>query len=157
PEYRSDAGRTVYGGGGITPDLIVTLDTMDAAEREFSRVVGAKGPQVYVAIYDQAIAVKDAARPDFTVPQAWRDELFARLEQADVPVTREQYETAAPLINRLLEQRVASLAFGDSAAFRRMADEDAHVRAAVELLKQGRTQQDLFAIVDRKNAAHKSN
>jgi carboxyl-terminal processing protease len=156
PQFRSDAGRIVYGGGGITPDLIVQLDTMDAAEREFSRVVGAKGPQVYVSVYDQALAVKDRAVPDFTVTSEWRDELFDRLRKAEVPVTREQYEAARPLIDRMLEQRVASLAFGDSAAFRRMAPRDAHVRTAVELLQQGLTQMDLFAIVDRRNAAVKS-
>jgi carboxyl-terminal processing protease len=157
PEFQSDAGRVIYGGGGITPDLTVRLDTMDAAEREFSRVIGAKGPQVYVAVYDQALAVKDAAAPDFTVTPAWRDALFARLEEAEVPVTRAQFDAARPLIDRLLEQRVAALAFGDSAAFRRMAPEDAHIRAALDLLQQGRTQQDLFAIVDRKNAQAKSN
>ena len=157
PEYRSDAGRVVYGGGGITPDLVVKLDTMDAPEREFSRLAGSKGPQVYVSVYDQAIALKDRATPDFTVTDAWRDELFERLQAADVPVTREQFDAARPLIDRMLEQRVASLAFGDSAAFRRMAPRDAHVRAAVELLRQGRTQQDLFAIVDRRNAELKSN
>jgi hypothetical protein len=130
---------------------------MGAAEREFSRVVGAKGPAVYVAIYDQAIAVKDGVSPDFTVSQAWHDQLFARLETAEVPVTRQQYNAARPLIDRLLSQRVAALAFGDSAAFRRMAGDDAHVRSAIDLLKQGRSQQDLFAIVDRRNAALKSN
>src|SRR5918999_3550859 len=30
PTYRSDAGRTVYGGGGITPDIIVPDDTLSA-------------------------------------------------------------------------------------------------------------------------------
>jgi carboxyl-terminal processing protease len=157
PEYRSDAGRIVYGGGGITPDLVVALDTMADVEREFSRAAGAKGPQVYVSVYDQALAVKDRAEPDFTVTQQWRDELFARLQEADVPVTREQYDAARPLIDRMLEQRVAALAFGDSAAFRRMTPQDAHVRAALELLHQGLTQQDLFAIADRKNAMVKSN
>src|SRR5690606_30116554 len=99
PEYQSDAGRVVYGGGGITPDLTVPLDTMDAAEQEFSRVVGAKGPQVYVAIYDQALTVKDRAVPDFTVTAAWRDELFARFEEAEIPVTRAQFDAARPLID----------------------------------------------------------
>ncbi|HEX2166234.1 MAG TPA: S41 family peptidase [Longimicrobiales bacterium] len=156
PEYRSDAGRVVYGGGGITPDLVVTPDTLLAAEREFSNIVGAKGAAVYVAVYDQALAVKDGAEPDFVVTDAWRDQLFERLQAADVPVTRAQYDAARPLLDRMLEQRVASLAFGDSAAFRRRAPEDAQVRAAAELLKEGRTQKDLFAIVDRRNAVVKS-
>jgi carboxyl-terminal processing protease len=156
PAYQSTAGRTVYGGGGIMPDLMVQLDTVDEAEREFSRVVGQKGPQVYVAIYDQAIAVKDAVAPDFTVRPEWRTRLYDRLRTAGIDVTQEQFDAATPLMDRLLEQRIASLAFGDSAAFRRAVPLDPQVTAAIDLLQQGRTQKDLFAIVDRKNAARKS-
>jgi carboxyl-terminal processing protease len=156
PVFRSDAGRTVYGGGGITPDLVVPFDTVDTAEREFSNVVGQRGPQVYVAIYDQALHVKDDVAADFTVQPEWRDQLYARLQKAEIPVTRAQFDAARPLLDRMLEQRVASLAFGDSAAFRRAAPLDPQVTAAMALLKQGRTQQDLFAIVDRRNAARKS-
>lgn len=152
PSFRSAAGRTVYGGGGITPDLVVALDTMDAAERDFTRVVGQKGPQVYVAIYDQALAVKDAVSSDFTVSEKWRTDLFERLQQADIEVTRAQFDAARPLIDRLLEQRVAALAFGDSAAFRRTVPLDPQVTAAIDLLREGRTQKDLFALADRRSA-----
>jgi carboxyl-terminal processing protease len=156
PVYRSAGGRTIYGGGGITPDLVVHLDTMDATEQQFMKEVGAKGPQVYVAIYDQALAVKDAVAADFRVDPRWRDELFARIETADVPVTRAQFDQVRPLIDRLLEQRVAGLAFGDSASFRRFAPHDAQLRAAVELLRQGRTQQEIFAAAERKNGVRRS-
>ncbi|MBR9988717.1 MAG: S41 family peptidase [Gemmatimonadetes bacterium] len=152
PEFRSDGGRVVYGGGGITPDLTVPLDTMDTAERELARVMG----QLYLAIYEQALTVKDAAAPDFTVKAEWRDAVYTRLQAGEVALTREQYDAAHPLVDRMLEQRVAALAFGDSAAFRRMAPQDAHIRAAVELLREGRTQQELFAIADRRNATVKS-
>jgi len=33
PAYKSDAGRTVYGGGGITPDVIVKPDTISTADK----------------------------------------------------------------------------------------------------------------------------
>jgi carboxyl-terminal processing protease len=153
PVFRSTAGRVVLGGGGITPDLVVEPDTMDEAEQEFSRVVGSRAQQVYVSVYDQAIAVKDEVAPDFTVSAAWRDALFQRLQAAELPVTRAQFDAARPLIDRLLEQRVAGLAFGDSAAFRRFVPYDAQLRAAVDLLREGASQRELFALVDRRNAA----
>ncbi|HEX6308424.1 MAG TPA: S41 family peptidase [Longimicrobiales bacterium] len=156
PAYRSTAGRVVYGGGGITPDLIVKLDTVDTPEREFTQVVGNKGPQVYVSVYDFALELKDRVQPDFTIRPEWRDELFARLRKAEVPITRAQYDAARPLLDRMLEQRIASLAFGDSAAFRRAAPSDAQIRAALELLGEGRSQKDLFALVDRRKAERKS-
>jgi carboxyl-terminal processing protease len=156
PVYRSAGGRTIYGGGGITPDLLVRPDTMDTVEQEFMRRLGSTGPQVYVAIYDQALTVKDAIASDFAVEPRWREELFGRLESADVPVTRAQYEEARPLIDRLLEQRVAGLAFGDSASFRRFVPHDAQLRAAVELLSQGRTQKEIFALAERRSGARRS-
>ena len=156
PAYRSDAGRVVYGGGGITPDLVVRPDTIDTPEQVFTELVGNKGPLVYVAIYDLALAVKDQVSPDFTIRDEWRDDLFERIRKADVPVTREQFDAARPLIDRLLEQRIAALAFGDSAAFRRAVPEDAQVRAAIELLTEGRSQAELFALVDRRKAERKS-
>jgi len=42
PTYSSDAGRTVYGGGGITPDVIVPDDTLSSAEQEFLRSLAPK-------------------------------------------------------------------------------------------------------------------
>jgi carboxyl-terminal processing protease len=84
PVFRSTGGRIVYGGGGITPDLLVRPDTMDSAEQDFMRQVGGKAQQVYLAVYDQALEVKDGVGADFTVSAAWRDELFERLQKAEV-------------------------------------------------------------------------
>src|SRR5690606_12324810 len=73
PEYRSDAGRVVYGGGGITPDMPVQLDTLERGERVYSEVVGGQWPLVYAAVYDLALTLKDRATPDFEVTSEWRD------------------------------------------------------------------------------------
>lgn len=156
PVFRSTAGRVIYGGGGITPDVIIRPDTMDAMEQEFSRVAGPAWQNVYVAVYDHALALKDGVAADFTVQPAWRDGLWTRLQGAEVPVTRRQFDDAQALIDRMLEQRVASLAFGDSAAFRRFAPHDAQLRTAMELLGQGRTQREIFAAADRRNGARRS-
>jgi carboxyl-terminal processing protease len=156
PVFRSASGRTVYGGGGITPDLRVQPDTMSTTEQEFMRGVGSHWPQVYVAIYDQALAVKEAVGADFAVHTQWGDELFSRIQETEAKVTRAQFDAVRPLMDRLLEQRVAGLAFGDSAAFRRYAQHDAQLQAATDLLAQGRTQKEIFALADRRNSARKS-
>ncbi|MEO6879206.1 MAG: S41 family peptidase, partial [Gemmatimonadaceae bacterium] len=44
PAYKSDVGRVVYGGGGITPDVIVPDDTLTTAEQKFTRAVAPKSP-----------------------------------------------------------------------------------------------------------------
>jgi carboxyl-terminal processing protease len=156
PQYRSDAGRLIQGGGGISPDLLVEPDTMPSVEQEFMRAIGPRAQQVYVMIYDQALELKAAATADFTVRPEWRAELFDQLTAADVQISRQQFDAAAPLIDRLIEQRVAGLAFGDSASFRRFAPHDAQLRTALEILKQGSTQKDVFAIAEKKNAERKT-
>jgi carboxyl-terminal processing protease len=147
PAFKSDGGRTVYGGGAITPDLIVRADTISTAEQEFFKAIASRNQEVYVALSDYALQLKDGVRPGFTVERSWRDELFRRLQAAGVIIDRSVYDAATPSIDRLLTNRVARLAFGDSTAKRMGLRDDAQLRKAIDLVKQSRTQQDLFAAV----------
>lgn len=154
PTFRSDAGRVVYGGGGVTPDVMQKPDTSTLAERAFMQAVAPKA-QATARVLDQySLELRGQVKPDFTVTQAWRDEVFRRLRAAEVNVTRAQFDAVAPLIDRLLEDRVATAAFGDSASFRRQYDEDAQVQRAIEMLRNARSQQEVFARADAANAAN---
>ncbi|MFN8573585.1 MAG: S41 family peptidase [Gemmatimonadaceae bacterium] len=147
PAFKSDGGRTVYGGGAITPDLIVQADTFSTAEQDFRKATAAKGPDIYVALYDYAFELSKQVRPDFTVSPAWREELFQRLKKKGIEIDRKQYDGAAHYVDRLLENRVARLAFGDSTAKRRELDDDSQLRRALDLLRKGQNQKELFALV----------
>lgn len=153
PVFKSDGGRTVYGGGGITPDLHVLPDTVSSDEYELLRTLGARTSQLYVSVFEQAREVKGTVQPGFQVPQSWRDAVYNRLNTDSAKVSRAQFDAARTLVDRMLEQRVTALAFGDSAAYRLMVKYDAPVLKAMELLRQGRTQKDLFALAARENAA----
>jgi carboxyl-terminal processing protease len=150
PTFKSDAGRIVYGGGAVTPDLIVKPDTFTTAEQEYRKATAAKSPDIYVIMYDYAIELKDKVKPDFTVQPAWRDELYRRFQAKGIEVDRSLFNGAARSIDRDLEIRVARLAFGDSTARRRTVDDDPQLAKALELLRRGGTQQDLFALVTAK-------
>jgi hypothetical protein len=89
------------------------------------------------------------------VSQAWRDFVYQKLNSDSTPVARSEFDGALSLVDRLLEQRVTSLAFGDSAAYRLVAGQDAAVRTAVGLLKRAATQKELFALVDQQQGAAK--
>ncbi len=149
PVFTSDAGRTVYGGGGVTPDMIIRQDTTTTAEREFLRKVGSKSQQIYLSIYGVALEQKGKTPYDFTVRPTWRDELYTRFQEAGVDVDRATFDAVQPMVDRLLEQRVASLAFGDSLAFRRSVRYDAQVRKAIEMLSRGSSQRELLALAGR--------
>ncbi|HEV7703245.1 MAG TPA: S41 family peptidase [Gemmatimonadaceae bacterium] len=146
PMYKSDAGRTIYGGGGVTPDIIVPEDTVTTAEQEFAKAIAPKFPALRGVLYQYSFELKDHVAKDFTVTPAWRDELYKRLQTAKIVTDRKQYDAATPLVNRWLSQQVARLAFGDSTAFRRTIPDDPQLRKALDVLRKGQTQKDLFSI-----------
>ena len=49
--YETDGGRTVYGGGGITPDIDVRSDTLTTGEQELRRVAMRDGVVVRDAVF----------------------------------------------------------------------------------------------------------
>jgi carboxyl-terminal processing protease len=150
PTFKSDAGRVVYGGGAVTPDVIVKPDTFTTVEQEYRKATAAKSTDMYVIMYDYAIELKDKVKPDFTVPPAWREELYRRFKSKGIEVDRALFDGAARSIDRDLEIRVTRLAFGDSTARRRTVDEDPQLSRALDLLRRGNTQADLFALVTAK-------
>ena len=145
-KYRSDAGRIIYGGGAVTPDVIVKPDTLTTAEQTLARALAPKFTEVYAALSELALEKKGKLRPDFTVDPAWRDDLLARLTKAGVKIDTAQWQAGRAWVDRQLEQRVARVAFGDSTAKRHELDDDVQLRRAIELLKKGQTQRDLFAV-----------
>ncbi|MGH9201380.1 MAG: S41 family peptidase [Vicinamibacterales bacterium] len=150
PTFKSDAGRTVYGGGAVTPDLIVKPDTFTTAEQEFYKATAAESPDMRVIMYDYAYELKDKVKPDYVVPPAWREELYRRFQAKGIEVDRALFNGAARSIDRDLDIRITRFAFGDSTARRRSLDDDPQLRQAIDLLRRGNTQQELFSLVTAK-------
>jgi carboxyl-terminal processing protease len=105
---------------------------------------------MYVIMYDYAVEMRDKVKPDFTVQPAWREELFRRYQSKGIEVDRALFNGAARAIDRELELRIARIAFGDSTARRHSLDDDPQLQKALELLRRGSSQQDLFALVTAK-------
>src|SRR5688572_22776095 len=145
PTFKSDAGRVVYGGGGITPDVIIPSDTITDAEQAFLKALAPKSQESYLVLYRTALEQKGAVASNFTVQQAWRDSVYSRLTSAGVELSRPAFDAARELIDRDLERRVASMSFGDSAAFRRAVSYDSQLRRAIDLLRKAGTQRELLA------------
>ena len=146
PAYRSDAGRIVYGGGGITPDVLVRDDTLSSAEQAFAKTIAPKSQEVYVTLADYALELSRGLKQDFVVQPQWRDELFRRIVAKGVKVDRAQFDGATRYMDRLLEQRVARVVAGDSTAKRRDLRFDAPLRKTLELMEKGGSQKDLFTL-----------
>jgi carboxyl-terminal processing protease len=156
PTFKSDAGRTVYGGGGITPDVIVQDDTLTTSEQLFAKAIAPKSQDARTVLDDYSMSLAKSASPTFTVQSAWLNEFYNRLQAKGVTVDRKTYDGATRYVTRLLDNRVAHYAFGDSAAKRRDLPNDAPLRKAIEMLDKGGTQRELFALAGEPLSASRS-
>ena len=148
PKYRSDAGRVVYGGGGITPDVAMASDTVTTVEREYLRAAAPKGQAITGVLHNYALELKTRVRPDFTVSEAWLTELNRRLASAGAPIDPRHAQGAAQFYRRELEHQIARAAFGDVGAKRRELPYDRQLARAVELLRGAPSQEALFAAAE---------
>ncbi len=146
PAYKSDAGRIIYGGGGITPDLIVSSDTLTTSEQQFVKTVAPKGQDFNIVVSGYSLELSKQVKAGFAVDPAWREELYKRLEAKGVSVDKKLFDSAQRYLDRTLEQYVTRFAQGDSTAKRRDLPYDAPLRQAISVLEKGQTQRDLFAI-----------
>lgn len=145
--YRSGAGRPLQGGGGITPDVVVVEDTLIGAERALMQALARNGGAANQALTALALREVGRATEAFRSTPAHREELHRRMARAGLTVDRATFDAAPALVDRLIEQRVASVALGDLALFRRGVPRDAQLQAAMGLLRGARSQQEAFARV----------
>lgn len=146
PAFRSDAGRLVYGGGGITPDVIVPEDTISTAEQDLARSLAPRAASVRAALYEMGLALKGKITPDVQPKPEWRDDFLLRLAKDSVAVNPRQFQAAIPLVDRWITHQAIRQSFGDSTLFRRTLPEDPQMQKALELIRKGQTQQDLFTL-----------
>ena len=156
PVFRSDSGRPVYGGGGVTPDVLENADTLAGPERELMRVLAARGALVNEVLQEMAVDLSPAAAPTFRSTPRWRQDLRGRLERRGLRVDPGTYDRGAPLVDRLLEARVSEMAFGDSASFRRAVPRDRQLQTAVEVLRGAGSQSDALARAAARPAARRA-
>ena len=153
PVFRSDGGRPVYGGGAITPDVIIPYDTISTAEQKLARALVPRSQDVYLALYDYAFSMKDKVTPAFAVTAEMREAFRQRLVAKGVSVDRADWDAGRAYVDRLLLNRIARLAYGDSAAKRRELPEDTQLKAAMDYLRRGATTADLLALAPAAPAA----
>lgn len=145
PVYKSASGRTVYGGGAITPDLTVSADTFSSKEMALQRVMAPHFTKFFNAVGMLAQDQKGKIKPDFSVNTAWREDLYRRLTADSVKIDKAVFDAGGSWADRYIENRVARVAFGDSTAKRHELRDDNQLRKATELLRKSTTQKEVFA------------
>ena len=150
PTFRTDGGRTVRGGGGIAPDIVVRTDSSDtrAAER-LTLALGrdiTKYQDALAAFAFQARQRFSVAGPLFPVTPAMRAGLLEQLRQRGVVLDEQTIQIAGAFLDRQLADQVARLAFGRAGQVRRAAQDDRTLAEALRVAGLARTQAQLLAL-----------
>jgi carboxyl-terminal processing protease len=145
--FRTDGGRVVYGGGGITPDVIAGDSTTPVLDGIFLRALGANAGHFRDAVTDYALFLKGTrgiTSPDFVVTPAMREEVWKRMKERGIDVPRNVYDEAEPLVSRMIGFDIARYVFGSDAEFRRRAAIDKPLQKALELARGAKSERDLL-------------
>jgi carboxyl-terminal processing protease len=147
--YRTDAGRIVYDGGGITPDVTADDSAYSAQIRELQTVLGRKVGSFRDAMTDYALSLKGShalQSPQFTVTTEMLDEVWKRMVARGVVMDRGIYDESAPIVRQLLSYDIARYVFGPEAEFRLRVQNDPGIATALHLATGVTTQR---ALLDR--------
>jgi carboxyl-terminal processing protease len=150
PSFKTVSGRTVKGGGGIVPDRIVRADTLTAAEREFARTLAPNVSTFRDALVAEALELKakhTVQSPDFPVTDAMRQAVLSRMATKQVTLTPAEVAGGSRLIDEQLSYEIERYVFGRAAELRRRTQDDAQVRAALDLFRNAGTQAALMSQV----------
>jgi carboxyl-terminal processing protease len=148
PTVTSYGGRTLFGGGGIVPDLLVLPDTLATGEQEAVRRLFRHAGRVNTAIFNQAVDFlnrNEVDGADFTLPEGELDALIQRLEAEGVELSSGQVQEISRFLTRQLEGEIAVQAGGDRARFLRHYAGDFPLLRALEILEVADSPEDLFA------------
>jgi carboxyl-terminal processing protease len=150
PEFQSEAGRTLYGGGGITPDLFVSPETL--SPREVAGVEGLFRRQggFSVALFNFAVEyVRE--HPDlslgFEVSTRDLQAFFELLPEFGAPIERADFDAGERFVRYHLEREIALQAWGDEGQFEQLRDRDRQLERAIEILTGVQTPDQLIGAI----------
>jgi carboxyl-terminal processing protease len=144
--FHTDAGRLVYGGGAITPDVIVSDSTAATGDAELQRAMGTQWGLFRDAITAYALSAKAAhevTSPEFTITAAMRDGLWQQMRARAITLDRPSYDRLTPVVDRWLTTEIDRYVFGADAAFKATMKTDPAVRVAIDAAVHAASPRDL--------------
>lgn len=149
-KFYTDAGRVVYGGGGIRPDIEIEQDFLTdfevAVERDgalFSFAVD------YAASHPQLAAdfkVTDEVFSRFVTHLKGREKIGEYLGVFKLTMSDSLVSANAEFLKRGIRREIARRQHGQEAAYRVAIEADTQLHHALDLFRKGRTLPELLAL-----------
>lgn len=140
--FRTDGGRKVYGGGGITPDYIVKPDTATHLTRELlAKRVFFDYANMYIEEEGKALREKYGKdgrkfQKEFTVTEGMMSKFEATAKKKGLTIDRAQYEKDLTLIKTRLKADISRPIWGNEAWSLIMRSEDPQFQKAISLFPE---------------------
>ena len=145
----TDSGRTVYGGGGITPDETYKPEAMDRLQSQLYRNGLFSFTRTYFANHNTHVAA--GWMPDEQV----LDDLHAYLLKNDYKFTLQEWASDQEWIKRYLTREMYVWAFNKDESDRVFAQMDPEVEKAAEAMPKAATlTQNAHNVVGQRTAPH---
>lgn len=151
-------GRTVYGGGGIMPDVFVPIDTTFYSN--YHRTLVSKGLVNRVAMnyldkhreelnkkYKKILTYKEK----FIVPESLMDELLAMAEEKKISFKEEEYNRSLPLIQLQIKALIARDLFDMTEYFYIINDANRIYQEALKLINDEAKYNQILRITSEVN------
>jgi len=151
----TDSGRAVFGGGGITPDVIVPMRELNRFEATLSskdvffqyarrltsgQVPSASSFQLPIKNSEVAVDRKDPnkALPELDINDAILQDFEGFLKDRNIDFTKEEIADNVDFIKRRIKQEVFTSAFGLQEGFRVAIQGDTQVLKALEEMPEAK-------------------
>ena len=156
--HHTDLGRTVVGGGGIVPDLVVEDRTLGAGAKKLADALGSHFGDFRDLTTAYALELRQqhgVANEGFTLTDAMRGTIRQRLAARGVRIDDATWAGGRPLVDLWLGSDIARYVFGRQAELRRRRAEDPQLQAAVALLARATTPRALIDLLPRDSTARR--
>lgn len=138
PKYTTAMGRTIYGGGGITPDFFVRSDTFTMTTR---KIFASGLPFDYIKdwVASNAPTVKknytaDSFRKDFTVPENAIPWILEQAKEKKIDVNMAEFEADRAYVNIWMRGEIARQVFNNNVRAQILLEYDKQFQKAFSLI-----------------------
>ncbi|HEX8506076.1 MAG TPA: S41 family peptidase [Hymenobacter sp.] len=143
--FRTDHGRAVYGGGGITPDVFVARDTL-AHSAYFTKLLSQGVARAFALSFYQAHKAEleglrfEQFNATFRISDAQLVSMAAQAAQVGISTDVAAMRRCAPLLRNQLKAFIARSAYGSVAYYTVLREQDPELQRALHAVSDSNAQ-----------------
>ena len=140
PKFKTASGRTIYGGGGITPDFLVRNDTTQMATRKiWAAGVLSDFAESYVTRHIEEIKHEGDADhfvKNFRINDAMFNQILQMAKDKKLDIDMSQFNIDKPWLAVVLRAEIGRHIFGNEVRYRILLENDRQYQKAYSVLDE---------------------